>query len=85
MLGDVEETVYLVDDEDEEDEAVKVGTFTQSNWDVAQMHYACRLSESSPRCSSSEVSHLPSRSLRPCIVDELVGDSVVLISPQAPS
>lgn len=25
MLGDVEETVYLVEDEDDEDEVVKVG------------------------------------------------------------
>lgn len=57
VLGDAEETIYIVEDDDEDEEIVKVKlTACQPLKDVKLMR-CCRLSRSSQKCSLSGVSH----------------------------
>jgi len=35
VLGDVEETIYVIEEDDEEEEVLKVG-LSQSEWDMGQ-------------------------------------------------
>lgn len=57
VLGDAEETIYIVEDDDEDEEIVKVKpTACQPSKDVKLIR-CCRLSRSSQKCSLSGVSH----------------------------
>lgn len=56
VLGDVEETVYVVEVDDEEEETVKVSVEFLSTNPIRYADNACRRSRSSQRCSSLGVS-----------------------------
>lgn len=53
MLGEVEETIYLVEDDDEEDEEVKVSVSILKRVKANML----RRSRNNPRCFSLEVGH----------------------------
>jgi U6 snRNA-associated Sm-like protein LSm3 len=85
VLGDVEETIYVVEEDENEEETLRV-------WDHVNLGYlyqhgliwilGYRQSRNKKRCFSCEVSWMEN----PCcewVADSCLGDSVVLISPQA--
>lgn len=88
MLGEVEETIYLVEDEDEEEETVKVGHGTllccknHANQTIIDHQEAVR-DAVRPRwvIELAALSHFISE----WRLIHFTGDSVVLISPQAAS
>lgn len=93
MLGEVEETIYAVDEDDDDEEAkvrfsstgrqvdsLTIGQLGLENFLL--MFTAIRQSAASRRCSLFEVS--VARKLISCSANRNTGDSVVLISPQVP-
>ena len=66
VLGEVEETIYVIEDDDDEEE-VKVGLGKGRSLPL-MLKKSLRQSKSSQRCSSSEVS-IGSRSLKPTIYE----------------
>ena len=52
VLGDVEETIYLVEDENDDEEDVKVRTKSSKPLYRHQLMTHCRRSGSNPRCFS---------------------------------
>ena len=57
VLGDAEETIYIVEDDDEDEEIVKVKNTACQPLKGAKLMRCCRPSRSSPKCSLSGVSH----------------------------
>lgn len=85
MLGDVEETIYIVSD-DEDDDTVRVCKGLGLKYIlVVGANKVIRLLKRTPRCSSSEVCWHSLVILMIGILIAAIGDSVVLISPQAQS
>lgn len=86
VLGEVEETIYVVD-EDDEDEEVRVSGGARLS------HFHQPSSNPFPVDNQSEIRNaLRARCVLPLVVDtssrhanDGLGDSVVLISPQVPS
>ena len=52
VLGDVEETIYMIEEDDDDQESIKVRDVVYMPWALLT---GCRQSRNSPRCSLSEV------------------------------
>lgn len=90
MLGEVEETIYVVEEDEDEEETIRVSLTPErtSPWgtDGKLANTAADNSqEIGDAVCQRYVSLALSGYLRLCIANHGVGDSVVLISPQAPS
>ena len=85
VLGDVEETIYVVEEDENEEETVRVWDHMNQG-SLHRRRLICvigyRQSKSKKRCSSCEVSRSKHGYLE-WVADSHLGDSVVLISPQA--
>jgi hypothetical protein len=74
-LGDVEETVYVVEEDEDEEEVVKVGEEYRVEEPIAKI-FSCRLSTRSQRCCLFEVC-----SFFPSISPECSGFVTTLLTP----
>jgi U6 snRNA-associated Sm-like protein LSm3 len=85
VLGEVEETIYAADDEEEESDEVKVCDKSLSGLPLVS---DSNFSKTTSR--KSEMLFVRGRFLpiiwrgEGCLADSFIGDSVVLISPQVP-
>lgn len=84
VLGEVDETIYVVEDDDDEESEVKVRSLQRKN-KLLELKFL-RPSRNSQRCFLSEVG----TKIRPWLdviesvdLNSWIGDSVVLISPHA--
>lgn len=85
MLGEVEETIYAVDDEEEESDEVKVCEEALSGLPLIYDSNAFQDYQQEIRNVVCKRSGCPIIQRREgCLANSLTGDSVVLISPQVP-
>jgi hypothetical protein len=89
VLGEVEETIYVVEEDEDEEETVRVSFTPQRTnlWgtDRKLANTAADNSQEIGDAVCERYVSLCSRYLRLRIANPFAGDSVVLISPQAPS
>ncbi|TQS33450.1 hypothetical protein Golomagni_06205 [Golovinomyces magnicellulatus] len=85
VMGEVEETIYVTEEDEDEEEVLKVRSYTN----FLQKTFAKILSQTIQRKSEmlfvrGELVQSTKRNIFGADLSQLLGDSVVLISPQGP-